>query len=108
MAELNTAGQDGITVRTAHQDGTPVISVAGELDLTNAKKVRSAIEAVVSGHGQRVVFEVSDLTFMDSSGIALLASVTRQVREVELRDPSPIVRRLIEMTGLDKVLRMTP
>jgi len=108
MAELNTAGQDGITVRTAHQDGTPVISVAGELDLTNAGEVRSAIEAVVSGHSQRVVFEISDLTFMDSSGIALLASVTRHVREVELRDPSPIVRRLIEMTGLDKVLRMTP
>jgi len=104
MAELNTAGQDGITVRTRHQDGTPVISVAGELDLTNAKEVRSAIEAVVSDHGQLIVFEVSDLTFMDSSGIALLASVTRQV----LRDPTPIVRRLIEMTGLDKVLRMTP
>jgi anti-anti-sigma factor len=108
MADLNTEGQAGITVRTAHQDGAPVISVAGELDLTNAKEVRSAIEAVVSDHGQRVVFEVSDLTFMDSSGIALLASVTRQVREVELRDPTPIVRRLIEMTGLDKVLRMTP
>ena len=108
MAELNTEGQAGITVRTAHQDGTPVISVAGELDLTNAEEVRSAIEAVVGGHDQRVVFDVSALTFMDSSGIALFASVTRRAREVELRDPTPIVRRLIEMTGLDKVLRMTP
>ena len=106
MAELNTAGQAPITVRTRHQDGEPVISVAGELDLTNAKEVRSAIEAVISGHDQRVIFEVSELAFMDSSGIALLASVARQVREVELRDPTPIVRRLIEMTGLDEVLRI--
>jgi len=108
MAELNTAGRAPITVRTRHQDGVPVISVTGELDLTNAGEVRSAVEAVVSDHDQRVVFEVSELTFMDSSGIALLASVTRRAREVELRDPTPIVRRLIEMTGLDKVLRITP
>ena len=108
MADLNTAGRAPITVRSSHQDGMPVISVAGELDLTNAREVRAAIEAAVSGHDQRVVFEVSELTFMDSSGIALFASVTRQVREVELRDPTPIVRRLIEMTGLDRVLRMTP
>ena len=84
----------------------PVITVAGELDLTNAKQVSSAIEAALSGHGQRVVFEVSELTFMDSSGIALLASVARQAREIELRDPTPIVRRLIEMTGLDQLLRI--
>jgi anti-anti-sigma factor len=108
MAELNTAGQAPITVRTTHQDGVPVISVAGELDLTNAVEVRSAIEAVVGRQDQRVVFEVSQLTFMDSSGIALLASVSRPAREIELRDPTPIVRRLIQMTGLDKILRITP
>ena len=45
---------------------------------------------------------------MDSSGLALLASVARKVPEVELRDPSPIVRRLIELTGLAEILNVSP
>jgi anti-anti-sigma factor len=51
--------------------------------------------------------DASGLTFMDSSGIVLLVSATQRVQEVQVRDPSPIVRRLIELTGLSKVLRIT-
>jgi len=108
MAELNAAGQAPLAVRTTQEDGVPVISVAGELDLTNATELRSAIEAVLSGHDQRIVFEVRQLTYMDSSGIALFAYAAGQDREVELRDPTAIVRRLIEMTGLNEVLHIAP
>jgi anti-anti-sigma regulatory factor len=45
---------------------------------------------------------------MDSSGIALLAATARQVRHVEVRDPTPIVRRLIDITGIATILRVTP
>jgi anti-anti-sigma factor len=43
---------------------------------------------------------------MDSSGIALLLSVARRVPDVQLHSPSPIVRRLIELTGLEQTLRI--
>lgn len=108
MADLNAAGRTPISVQAREQDGMPVIGVAGELDLTNTKQVAAVFESVLSGHDRKVVFEVGDLTFMDSSGIALFVSVARQVQEVELRDPGPVVRRLIDVTGLGKVLRMTP
>jgi len=45
---------------------------------------------------------------MDSSGIALLVAAARQARQVELRHPTPVVRRLIELTGLTELLLMTP
>ena len=108
MADLNPAGPAGTELEISDDDGTPVIRLAGELDMTSADDVRAAIDGVLRRAPARVVFETSGLQFMDSSGIALLLSVAQQVPEVELRAPSPIVRRLIELTGLEETLRITP
>ena len=86
----------------------PVLSIAGELDMISAEQVRFVIEDALAGETDRVVVETGELEFMDSSGIALLLSVARKVREVELREPSPIVRRLIQLTGLDQILHVVP
>ena len=45
---------------------------------------------------------------MDSSGIALLISTTRKANAVEVRNPTVIVRRIIELTGLTEILLMVP
>ncbi|MCW2931091.1 MAG: anti-anti-sigma factor [Actinomycetia bacterium] len=108
MANLDPNEQPLITVRTWTEGDTPVVSLSGELDLTNAKRVQSVIEDTLTGGTERLVIETSELAFMDSSGLALLASVARKVPEIALRDPSPNVRRLIELTGLDEILNVTP
>jgi anti-sigma B factor antagonist len=107
MAELDPAERASATVSTRDEGGTPVITISGELDLSNAVQVKAAIEAAVAGK-QRLILELGELEYMDSSGVALLASAAQQIREIQVRGPSPIVRRLIELTGLDQVLRITP
>jgi anti-anti-sigma factor len=72
------------------------------------ERVQSVIGDVITGGTKRLIVETSELQFMDSSGLALLASVARKVPEVELRDPSPIVRRLVDLTGLAEILIVTP
>ena len=108
MADLYSAGGAPVTVRTSHEGPTPVVSIAGELDLSNADAVRSAIEDELDPATPKLVFELSELQFMDSSGIALLASLAQSVPEVELRHPTDIVRRILEITGVDQWLPMTP
>jgi anti-anti-sigma factor len=95
-------------VWVSREDGTSVISLSGELDLVTAERVRSVVEDALAGEGERLVFDISELEFMDSSGIALLVSATRKVPKVEVRHPTPIVKRLIELTGLTEILRMVP
>jgi len=90
------------------QQGTPVIRLAGELDMTSADHARLVVDKVLDTEPKHIVFETSALEFMDSSGIALLLSVAQRVPDVQLRAPSPIVRRLIELTGLEETLRITP
>jgi anti-sigma B factor antagonist len=107
MAALGSGDQASVTIKTWIEDGTPVVSLAGELDLTNAEQVRSVISGSLSGQAARLVFDMSGVEFMDSSGIALLASAVQKVQEVELRNPTPIVRRLVELTGLAGILRIS-
>ena len=63
---------------------------------------------MVSSETERLIFDLEGLRFMDSSGIAMFVSVARKVREVELRNPSAIVRRLFELTGLANTFRVVP
>jgi anti-anti-sigma factor len=45
---------------------------------------------------------------MDSAGIAVLVGVAAKVNAVQLRQPSPAVRRVVELTGLSGVLPIEP
>jgi anti-anti-sigma factor len=50
------------------------------------------------------VFDLSSLRFMDSSGIALLLRAREQVGDVVVRNPSAVIQRIIEATGLGDTL----
>ncbi|MGA8455173.1 MAG: STAS domain-containing protein [Streptosporangiaceae bacterium] len=108
MAELDPADEAYCAAEVSREDGTAVIRLSGELDMVSVENVRSVIEGALAGRSERLVFEVSGLEFMDSSGIALLISMTRKVKAVEVRNPTAIVRRIIELTGLTDILLMVP
>lgn len=87
-------------------DGSPVVRLSGELDISNAHSLRDTMEAVVGTSPSRVVFDLSELTFMDSSGIAVMVYVANNVKTVQLLHASSIVRRVVEATGLSQILRL--
>jgi anti-anti-sigma factor len=86
--------------------GVPIIKLVGEIDLSNVDSVRATIDATVSSAPARIIFDLSALDFLDSSGIALLLFAAAKCGTVQLRNPSEIVRRIIEVTGLAGVLAM--
>jgi anti-anti-sigma factor len=108
MAEQDPADEAYCAADVSSENGTVVVRLSGELDMVSVESVRAAIDGALAAAGERLVFEVSGLEFMDSSGVALLISVTRKVPVVEVRNPTDIVRRIIELTGLTEILRMTP
>jgi anti-sigma B factor antagonist len=93
------------TVAVSEPSGEVVtISVSGELDISSVPPVQEAVDLALASSPQLVVFELADLRFMDSSGIAMLLSVAQRVSRVVLRRPSEIVRRIIDATGLAEAL----
>ena len=100
MNELSTATVE----RTDEGAGPPVIHLGGELDISNIPTIETELESLLATVGDRAVFDLSALQFMDSSGIALLLRAREQVGNVVVRNPSPIIQRVIEATGLGDTL----
>jgi anti-sigma B factor antagonist len=86
--------------------GVPIVTISGELDSSNAASLEDAIAPTVAKHPELLIFDLSLLRFMDSAGIAVLVGVAAKVNTVQLRNPSEVVRRVIDLTGLSGVLRI--
>ncbi len=102
------AGSEVRVTETSDPDGAVVLHIAGELDLSSVDSVRVIADRAIDRGTRHVVFDLSGLEFMDSSGIALLLTVAERVDSVTIREPSAIVRRVIEVSGLATTLPMTP
>jgi len=84
------------------------IAISGELDLASVDAVQTAVgDALQDGCGQ-LVLDLAGLTFMDSSGIALMLRTSKEVGSMTVRNVTPIVRRVLEVTGLVDVLGLDP
>jgi anti-anti-sigma factor len=89
-------------------DGTVTVRLAGELDITNIDALASAVAPAIERGPQRLVVDVSELRFADSSAIALWVHWAGAVPEIELRDVPPLLRRVVESMGLAETLNVTP
>ena len=115
MEELDPPGEGGED-RTAYAQivtssdpgGAPVLTVAGEIDLSNTADFEAKVVKATEGRPERLVFDLRDLRFMDSAGIAVLLGAASRVGSVHLRAPSPAVARVVELTGLTEVLKIEP
>ncbi|MGQ0824526.1 MAG: STAS domain-containing protein [Actinomycetota bacterium] len=60
-------------------DGT-IVRIAGEVDISNVDRVRQEIESGVDDAVGRHVIDLSETTYLDSSGIRLLFSIEERLR----------------------------
>jgi anti-anti-sigma factor len=83
--------------------GAQVVVLLGELDTSNAASLQERVASIPPQPAQRLIFDLTGLRFMDSAGIAVLIGATTKASSVSLRNPSPIIRRVLETTGLSNV-----
>ncbi len=76
----------------------------GELDALTVRATRRALDEAMATGAPRVVLDLRGLTFIDSTGIRLLVEAEAASRQDGMRfaiiDDSPLVRRLLDVTGL--------
>jgi anti-anti-sigma factor len=89
-------------------DGSALVRLRGDLDMASADELEAAVEPVIAASPERLVIDVSGLRFADSSAIALWVRWSNAVRQVEIREPSQLMRRVLETMGLAERLRVTP
>ena len=88
-AQSTVSEVPALSVRIDHDDaGTPVVRVVGELDITTSDDLRGALEGLLGGGPPpEVAFDLSEVTFLDSSGLAAMIGVARAGSAVTLCAP---------------------
>jgi anti-sigma B factor antagonist len=76
----------------------------GELDIATVPPLRDAFDTVFAdGAAERIVIDLSELAFMDSTGLALLTEMTEECEPADrlrIINGSPSVVRVLDLSGL--------
>src|SRR5262245_20240772 len=99
---------DLATVALSAFDGTVVVQISGEIDLSNVDDVRNALAAALPDLPV-VVVDLSGTEYLDSAGITMLFRLANRLgynrQELQLVvPPDAPIRAVIRLTGLDKVI----
>jgi anti-anti-sigma factor len=90
--------------------GQTVLALAGELDLDSVDELRHPAEAALSGGA--VILDMAELTFIDSSGLALLVELRRLASDagvpLQIVNLRPGPRRVVSIAGLTETLGLEP
>lgn len=85
-----------------------LLMAVGEIDAGTASQVSDAVSGALSLEHPRVLLDFSQVTFIDSAGLAALITAHRQAEAAQamfaLVHPTPATRRLIRVLGLDQLL----
>jgi len=82
-----------------------VVKLAGELDLYNAPQVRQALTEATADSPQRIVVDLSQVEFIDSTALGVLIEARTKLnnrRAFLLAAPGLETRRALEISGLDR------
>jgi len=87
--------------------GVPVLDVGGEIDVATSPRLKELLTGLIEGGSALVIVNLTEVTFIDSTGLGALAAAVRDARAVggdlRLVVTSPQIIKLLELTGLDEV-----
>lgn len=85
-------------------DGTAVVRLLGDLDVTVAAALSLQLADLEDKKPDRLIFDMAAVGFLDCSAAGVMFAAARSMlpgRKPVIRAPGPLVRRLLELTGLD-------
>ena len=86
------------------RDDCAVVRPIGEFDLATADRFSARTERLLAEGYERLVLDLRQLTFMDSSGLRAIVRLNADAARLQVIDGPDNVRRLFTITGLRNVL----
>lgn len=90
---------------------TATVALRGEIDVLTVDQVRVALIGALAAHPEELVVDLSDLSFIDSTGLGALIAGFQRARDAgvsfRLARPSPAVRQILVLSGLLEVVQLT-
>lgn len=94
-----------LQLATRHEGDVSVVSARGEVDVFTAPDLDSELDALIAAGSARLVVDLTDVAFLDSTGLGVLVKALKHAREaggwLHLVVTSDRIRKIFEITGLD-------
>ena len=108
---MAVSAADPITTSVAHREGVAVVSIGGEIDLSTAPAFEAVIAEALEEDPPALVIELSEVIFMASVGLRILAATQEKVgKSIQLAvvADNMAASRPMQLTGLDKLISLYP
>lgn len=87
-----------------------VVKVSGDIDISSSQEVRQYFESLLEENGNKVIINLGEVEYVDSSGLAAFVDILKKMRAsggtLKLSNVPGKVKGLFEITKLDKIFDM--
>lgn len=108
------SGDDDVTLAIAldNQQPPPALYLRGDIDLNTAPRLLDEANRLIDSGCTALVLDLSGVGFCDSSGLSALVRMRNRVQplggRISLAGPTPIVQRVLEVSGLTEIFSTFP
>jgi anti-sigma B factor antagonist len=89
-----------------------VVAVRGEIDLFTAPELKSTLTGAIDGGKTRVVVDLGETTFLDSTALGVLIGAVKRLRSrdgaLTIVNTDENIAKTFEITGLDQIFTIRP
>ncbi|MFA5675735.1 MAG: STAS domain-containing protein [Christensenellales bacterium] len=83
------------------------VHLYGEVDIYNAESLKSELHALIDEKKADIVLDCESLKYIDSTGLGVLVSALKKVKEAEKQisiiNLKPYIAKIFTLTGLDRI-----
>lgn len=94
-------------MRAEVKNGLTVCHIEGEIDINTSPGLKKSFDKLISGKTPKIIINLSKVTYVDSSGLATLVEILKNMRayggKLKLSDMSSKIKSLFEITKLEKL-----
>lgn len=109
--QKRSSGSKALAIEIDRKGDTHTIRLGGELDLDNVDRLDQALIEAEAGDAARIVLDVDELLFIDSTGLRVILRATRRAEttgnRLRLTRGKGYVADMFRLTALDKTLPYT-
>ncbi len=100
-------------VSRMQKDGVEVVKAVGRIDSNTAPKLREVLEAIIENGRYRIVFDMSEVEYLSSSGVWVLLETQKACRKwnrggLAIVAPSDNIDYTLDLAGLKHFIEIFP